>query len=280
MRFPEGVKLNLLAAYPYMTKNLINELKKEQDSVRFVLDSGAFTAWKSGNPIKLDDYCRFIESLPVKPWRYFTLDVIGDPHGSMKNYETMLKRGFNPVPIFTRGEDHSVLDDYYKTSDVVGLGGLVGTRGNKGFINGIMKHVGDRKVHWLGFTSIAYLKQYRPYMCDSSSWASALRFGQIALYKGKGQFVKCSKKDFVTAPSPEIVRLLLDHGIDPKELSDSKQWKNSGSGQYPIEKVAYRSFTKYQVDIGKNLGTKMFMAVASDWQARLSIEAFNYWRTR
>jgi len=39
------------------------------------------------------------------------------------------------VPIFTRGEDPSVLDDYYKTSDVVGIGGLVGTQGNKGFVH-------------------------------------------------------------------------------------------------------------------------------------------------
>lgn len=280
MKFPEGAKLNLLAAYPYVNQPLIEELKKGGDNLRFLLDSGAFTAWKAGKPIKLDDYCRFIESLPIRPWRYFTLDVIGDAEASMRNYEIMLERGFKPLPIFTRGENLSALDQYYKTSDVVGIGGLVGTRGNKGFINGVMKAVGDRRVHWLGFTSLEYLKKYRPYMCDSSSWAGALRFGQIKLYKGLGAFVTLEKSDFINKPAPEVMALLNQYEISAIELADSKNWKNSGVGNYPTEKAAFRSFVRYQLDIGKNLGTLMFMAVASNWQARLALDAFNFWRDK
>ena len=66
-----SVRLNTLIAYPYLKPDAVEMLRARADQVRFVLDSGAFTAWKSGNPIALDDYCRFIEGLPIKPWRYF-----------------------------------------------------------------------------------------------------------------------------------------------------------------------------------------------------------------
>lgn len=273
-------RLNLLAAYPYMSRPLIEVLQANQDKIRFVLDSGAFTAWKAGKPIALDDYCRFLDSLPFKPWRYFTLDVIGDPEGTIKNYETMLSRGYKPVPIFTRGEDIKMLDKYFETSDVVGIGGLVGTPKNKGFINGIMKHVGKRQVHWLGFTSIDYIKHYKPYMCDSSSWAGALIYGSMKLYDKAGRFVTCSKQDFMKKPSADVLRILKEYEVDPAELAIAGNWKNSGKGDYPTEKVAFRSFVKYQRDITKHLGTRMFMAVASDWQAKLAIEAYQFWERK
>ena len=110
--------LNILIAYPYFQKTpdaYIKSLNRVNGKFRFLLDSGAFTAWKAGNEIHIDDYCNFVENLKIKPWRYFTLDKIGDPIGTQKNYEIMLKRGFNPIPIFTRGESLSVLEDFYKT---------------------------------------------------------------------------------------------------------------------------------------------------------------------
>lgn len=182
--------LNLLVAYPYAKPDVIELIRQNEGRIRFLLDSGAFTAWKAGKPIALDDYCRFLESLPIKPWRYFALDVIGDPHGTMKNYEMMLKRGFKPVPIFTRGEDPSVLEDYYKTSDVVGIGGLVGTQGNKGFVKGIMKLVNGRRVHWLGFSALAFVKHYRPYMLDCATWNTGASYAEPVVYMGGGKIAR------------------------------------------------------------------------------------------
>ena len=271
-------KLNILVAYPYMDKRTTELLTANQDRLRFLLDSGAFTAWKAGKEIKVDDYCRFIDSLPIKPWRYFTLDAIGDPHKTLKNYETMLERGYNPVPIFTRGESLEIIDHYYKTSDVVGVGGLVGTKGNRGFVNGVMQRVGDRKVHWLGFTSMDYIKRYRPYMCDSSSWIGALRYAQMKLYDKNGIFVSCSKKDFQKMPNQNVLRLLREYEVDIKSLSLSSNWKNSGCGKYPVEKVAFRSYVKLQNDVERNIRTKMFMAIASDCQVKLTVEAHIFWR--
>lgn len=276
----ETPKLNLLVAYPYMTKRVVDELKSHADTIRFVLDSGAFTAWKAGKSISIDDYCKFIDSLQIKPWRYFTLDVIGDPDGTARNYEIMLSRGYNPVPIFTRGEDIKKLEMYYKSSDVVGIGGLVGTPKNKGFINGIMKHINGRKVHWLGFTSAEFIKHYQPYMCDSSSWLSPLKYGQMSLYDCFGRFVKVKKSDFSKQPSHDVLRLLKEFDVSPQSLSVVENWKNSGSGKCPVEMVAFRSAVKYMLDVEKNIGTYVFMAVASDWQVRMAVEAFNFWESK
>lgn len=256
----DDVRLNLLVAYPYMSAQVIKALTQNQEKIRFALDSGAFTAWKLGKPVNLDDYCRFIEQLPFKPWRYFTLDVIGDPHASMQNYETMLKRGFSPIPIFTRGEDPSVLDDYYKTSDVVGVGGLVGTQKNKAFVNGIMQHIKNRKVHWLGFTNMDYIKHYRPYMCDSSSWESGARYATVRLYMGKGKFETLKKQTFKTKPNEKIVSRIKQLKIDPYSLKDTKNWNGGPSAS---RNLGAASAVSLSVDLQKSLGVKMFNAAAA-----------------
>ncbi len=86
-------KLSCLAAYPYMSPPTVDMLNRNKDNLRFLLDSGAFTAWKAGKPIALDDYCKFLDTLPFKPWRYFTLDVIGDPKNTLKNRQWIVLAG-------------------------------------------------------------------------------------------------------------------------------------------------------------------------------------------
>jgi len=253
-------RLNVLVAYPYLNKQMVDLLSKCGPELRFVLDSGAFTAWKAGKPIHLDDYCRFLEDLPIQPWRYFLLDVIGDPHATMRNYETMVKRGFAPVPIFTRGEDPSVLDDYYKTSDVVGIGGLVGTPNNRGFVRGIMRYVGERQVHWLGFTDLDFIKVFRPYMCDSSSWESGARYGGLKLYMGRGKFKSIKKADFANKPDQAVLDRIKQLGVDPYQLSQRDGWHGGYSASRTL---CARSFVAMSVDVERSLKTKLFLAVAA-----------------
>lgn len=261
-----ATKANILIAFPYWNDGTSKAVEANPDKIRLVIDSGAFTAWKAGKPIAIDDYCRFLEGLKVKPWRYFTLDVIGDAAGSLRNYEIMRKRGFKPVPIFTRGEDPSVLEDYYKTSDVVGIGGLVGTRHNKGFVNGIMKRVGKRRVHWLGFTGLDYLKFYRPYMCDSSSWEGGARFGTIRLYMGNGRFATIKKADCRAKLADEICSRIGVLGFDPYDLRKLGNWHG---GVTVNRMLCAASAVALSLDIQKNIGTLVFNAIAESRQRTL-----------
>ncbi len=264
-------KLNLLVAYPYARQSEISFITENIERIRMVIDSGAFTAWKLGKPIQLDDYCKFIETLPFKPWRYFTLDVIGDPAATLKNYRTMLDRGFKPVPIFTRGEDPSVIEEYYKTSDVVGIGGLVGTEKNKGFVKGIMRVVGQRRVHLLGFTNLAFLKVFKPYMADSSSWEMGARYASCPLYLGGGQPLVSIRKPTVHAQlkEPRIREAIQRCGIDPDEFLDEDKWK----GGYSVtRRIGARSMVRLSLDVAEHLGVKLFLAATTQYACRLLLE--------
>lgn len=258
-------------AYPYIKQDVLRFFVERKDEIRLLIDSGAFTAWKAGSTISVDDYCRFIETLPIKPWRYFTLDVVGDPKGTLKNYETMLKRGFNPVPIFTRGEDPSLLDEYYKTSDVVGIGGLVGTEKNRGFVKGIMSKVKGRKVHWLGFTNLAFIKVFKPYMADSSTWEMGARFASCSLYLGRGlpivQVTKTALRKQLR--NQEIVRAIQGYGLNPNDLMKNENWSG---GRSVIRRLGAKSARRLSEDVGKNIGTNLFLAAATRSGAELLLE--------
>ena len=256
----DSKKLNILVAYPYMKQKVIDLLDEHKDEVRFLLDSGAFTAWKAKTEIKVEDYCDFIESLPFKPWRYFTLDKIGDPEGTMENYEYMLSRGLNPIPIFTRGEDISMIDKFYETSDVIAIGGLVGTRGNKGFVKGVMEIIGDRKVHWLGFTNSSFVNFFKPYMCDCSSWSYATRYGDLQLYVGKGKIKAIHRREFYKRPPKLIVDTVKSYGFDPKLLGMNESWRSPSN---IVHELVAQSWIRRSLEAYVKLDTHLFLAAAS-----------------
>jgi hypothetical protein len=272
------VRLNLLIAYPYYDERFAKALQGHDEDVRLLLDSGAYTAWRSGKPIDVDDYCRFIENLPVQPWRYFALDVVGDPAGTMRNFEVMVKRGFKPVPIFTRGEDISVVEDYYKHSDVVGIGGLVRTPRKKQFVNGVMKQIGKRRVHWLGFTDTEYLRHYRPYMCDTNSWDYGSQYGKTYLYMGMGgaPFYQLWRLEMDKQPPDAVMERIRDLGFDPYLFRKSATWHGGWSIN---RKLCVASYLEFSLDVQRYLGTLMFNAVAAGDSAEQFIKAFIRRRT-
>lgn len=265
-----SIRLNLLMPYPYVNIEAIKKINQYQNCIRFLLDSGAFTAWKSGKSIKLDDYCRFIDSLPFASWRYFMLDVIGDAKKTMHNYEVMVKRGFSPIPVFTRGEDPSVIDDFYKISDVVGVGGLVGTKDRKGFINGIMRHIGSRRVHWLGFCSMPFIRHYRPYSCDSSTWCAGEKFAEVPIYFDNYVCERIHKSKFHKKPHARHAREIAALGFNPSDFSKKSAWDGPNSHS---KILAIRSIVKFHIKIFQDLKVLYFI-VALPHQIDRLIQSF------
>lgn len=268
-------KLNCLVAYPYCSPDLMGKMKRfPQDRLRFLLDCGAFTAWQTGKKIELDDYCKFVETCDPKPWRYFSLDVIGDAEKTAANFEKMLERGFKPVPIYTPGEDKAAIEYFYSKSDVVGFGGINGFKGNKrkGYVNGIMTAAKGRRVHLLGFTNMDYIKAYRPYMCDSSSWEAGARFGAVNLYLGQGKFKLIKKTDFKNKFSDEIFNRIKWMGIDPYSMSKVKNWHGGNSLS---RNLCARSGVAMSVDVERHTKTKLFLALATNLAFDLLANGFN-----
>ncbi len=270
----EDLKLNILMAYPYLKPGMLEFLKNNQSDIRFLLDSGAFTAWRTGKLITLDDYCRFLDALPFKPWRYFMLDVVGNPDATLANYQTMLSRGFKPIPIFTRGEDPAILDEYYKTSDVVGIGGLVGTHKNKGFVKAIMKRVNGRRVHWLGFCHPDFLIALKPYMADSTTWSNGHRYGAVPLYLGGGIFKQVRKEVFFKRSQKNTQAEAVQRmGFDPDDLRSGEKFKKV------VLRIGMASWIRLGFDLYEKNGTNLFLAGLSEQNLAESLEEFHRQRT-
>lgn len=255
-------KLNILVSYHYFNDQHRAALATLGDDARLLIDSGAFTAWKGGKTVELDDYCRFIEGLPITPWRYFTLDVVGDPDGTQRNYEAMLRRGFTPVPIHTRGDSLAALDRYYETSDVVALGGLVGGGDRaKAHVKAVTQHAGSRHLHLLGVTSLNWLKYLRPYSVDSSSWENGGRWGLIRLYAGQGRFDSYAKVEAMERPPrPDQCTLIRALGYDPYALAKRVNWHGAHSMARWLNAA---SFIAASIEIERQLGTLLFLSIAA-----------------
>jgi hypothetical protein len=267
-------KISVLIAYPYLPEPTIQRLAAMGDRVRFLLDSGAFTAWKQGEPISLDDYCAFIRRLPIEPWGYLTLDVIGDPIATERNYQTMLDRGFRPIPIVTRGATIDDIDRYYETSEVVGLGGVTDSdKGSYAWVKAVMKHIGvRRKAHILGFTSMDWLKYCRPYSADSSSWLKAARYGKSMLYLGQGRFKEIARSDMQDRePAREVVNRIREFGFDPFAMQQAASWEGNRS---MMSQLCGTSWLACSIEMERAIGTILFLALANDVFLRNLADAY------
>lgn len=264
-----------------MTEKMVERIKNNRDDIRLLIDSGAFTDWKAGKVSSVEDYMKFLDSLPIKPWRYFVLDKIGDPEGTRKNYEIMKSNGFNPVPIFTRGTDLSELDSFYEDSDLVGIGGLVGTNNSRGYLKYVVERNKGRPLHWLGVTEPRIVNAMKPYSCDSSAWSTAPRYGNIQIYIGGGKFVTYNQKKAIEqAPDRRAWQIIRSYGLDPKKLQEKEEWINKGHGRTLIYVIGIASYVRYSRDVEERFGTKMFLVASADLNLRNFLRFYKRDQTR
>jgi len=257
---------------------MLEYINQYEDDICLLVDSGAFTAWRAGTSRSVEQYADFLEGLPVKAWRYFALDVIGDAAATRNNLQYLVNRKLNPIPIFTRGEDICNLDKLYEISDLIGIGGLVGTKGSAAFINGIMKEIGDRKAHWLGFARSGFIKQWHPYSCDCCSWMFACRYKTLHLYQGFGRFIHIRKQDLMGTPKKEMIAAFAHMGFDHAVMRHEDAWINSGMGYNPIEQINMRSWVRFSLDIQSKVGSRIFLAISNAPEVKQIMDQVFYWR--
>lgn len=171
-------------------------------AVDVVIDSGAYSAWNSGNPIDLDEYCEFLEANANWIGDYVALDVINPESpedaaaASFKNYQIMRKRGLKPIPVFHAKEDVKWLHKYLDAgADYIGLAAT--SLRNKNFAADrwyelmwchLVNHNGDPvvKVHAFGEGRLSTLQRFPWYSADSASWLyAAQRAGSILIGDGR-----------------------------------------------------------------------------------------------
>ena len=243
-------KVPILISYAYWTENIVKALKKWEGCYRLYLDSGAFTAYKQGKEIDFEEYCAFVKSPPVPIERYFMLDKIGDPKVTKINLEKMLKKGLNPVPIFTRGEEPKELDNFYKVSDLVGLGGIAGTINAKQYVKWFEQTLRKgRKVHWLGFAQRDFILYFKPTSFDSTVWVSGCRYGYIIIFHDN-TWRKCTRVDIIDG---KFKREIAELGFDYNELKKAENWHRVSLESY-IGKIMAVSWLKWAKKLETSVG--------------------------
>lgn len=186
-------------------------------------DSGAFSAMTTGVTIDVDAYADWL--LEYRPFlnAACTLDVIGDPVGTMANTERLWNRGCDVLPAYhMRSERWDIFDHIVDNYPYVCLGGMAGTgvdrRRQVGFVVHCMRRARDRGsaavFHALGLTDDYLLSNAPLYSADCSTWASARRWGYMLAFDDT-----TGRMDDITLRDPLDLSkwgpLLRDAGIDP-----------------------------------------------------------------
>ena len=255
-------RLPVLMSYSYIKQFDLDYISERSNEIDFLIDSGAFTAFKSNKPIHLPTYIQWLKDLPIKPTGYMALDVVKDPVASRVNYDIMREHGLTPIPVWTYGAPLADLRYYLDTADRVAIGGLTTMGGSANLTAYLVKlkdYISGYRVHMLGMTNAKLLRYLKPCSVDSSSYTVALRYGGCAVYLGAGRMTMYARRDSAVPPSPEIANAISRLGIDVGELRKPSAWIG---GRSTASAISTRSWISYSQDVQRNLSTVLYLAAA------------------
>lgn len=214
---------NVLCSYHYFKDYDFTRLP----DLNIIADSGAFSARSQGATITVDDLAAWAKDWSGAFKWVASLDVIGDPDGTRRNWErTRDRHDLEAIPTIHWGSDPSLMDWYVEQGvDLMGLGGMVGKSSDKQmrWLVSVFKHQQrhhpELGFHGWGVTSPKVLR-LPFYSVDSSGWASVFRFGQAVVRDprtGKLHKYQADGKDL--KKKPQIARLLrTEYGINPDDV--------------------------------------------------------------
>jgi hypothetical protein len=193
--------MNLLLSYVYRDKiTPIELIKKNESKLNILLDSGAYSAFKSDVEVDFEEYCAYVKNPPFKIWRYFALDKIGNAKVTERNLSVMLDKGLKPIPVFQRSQSIDRLYQLLDEFDLVGIGGVAGTNDRDEYLKWILERpdIDKRKLHLLGVLNIDLMRKYKPYSCDSSILINSIKFGRIQYFDASQNKIRsCNKETFL-----------------------------------------------------------------------------------
>lgn len=169
--------------------------------INLMMDSGAYSAWRTGNPIDLVEYCDWLEEHQHRIGPYAALDEIDpdDPvnaaRRSYENLEYMLGRGLCPIPVFHIREPFEWLERILATKvPYVGLSGTSLIGDQRGIFDWYSQAWGYMTtpeglptvyVHAFGEATPQALTAFPWKSADSASWLyGAMRTSTMTLPSG------------------------------------------------------------------------------------------------
>jgi len=275
-------RIPVLMSYAYIKEDVIELLADPEVHKYFdiLIDSGAYTTFKSGKSIDIDKYINFIDNLPFPVTGYFTLDSIGNPELTRKNYDLIRREGLDPIPVFTRRDKPKDFEYYYETAGYVGIGGIAGTQGCRDHLINLYESglLTNKKVHWLGFIQHDFLLHYKPFSCDTTSWLKGMRFACGWYYANRRYrtFTKSNFKDH------ELKVFCARYGFDSYILGKESSWRRLNSISPFCQVLQFYAAYEYLLMLKKRVGVKLYLSI-SDYtinvHLRMMLENYNnFWR--
>lgn len=273
--------LNLLASYAYAQRWDMAELRGALRCGRLLVDSGAFTAYKTGRRITVGEYASWLEQWRGA-WDYaITLDVIGDPATSRRQTRKLHARGLPVVPVFTVGDTIDEFRAMVRDSGYVAVGGLVGIKANSAKIARLRllqrraEELGGG-IHALGIGSMPTLRAARCYTADASTAASVAQYGMVAFYDGRliRQVMPSNDKDRPTLVAYRDA--LIGHGLDVAALLRERRVP-TGEGRPMVLRAQMLAYSLADEDLLRHdvppprgatgPGTRLFVAIDDEGRA-------------
>lgn len=184
----------LLVSYAYFDSFARNRSKIRIGT--WVLDSGAFTAFKAGTSVDVAEYadaCFKIREAYPDLTEIFSLDVIGDWRGTARNTEYLWKRGLDVIPVYHLGEPVDLLHRYAEYPKLA-LGGHAHLRGVKRkseWMRRCFDRVWPKKIHGFGVGAPQFLELLPFHSVDASSWElGPCKFGRWLSLGRSGQMLR------------------------------------------------------------------------------------------
>lgn len=196
-------------AYPkeaFVYLNLANHLGKR---AKMMIDSGAFTAWASGNPVQLADLITYNEDLIKRYGKdhdfvFISLDKIPGTKAakadseeiaraviqSMDNFKVLQQHFPNNkiLPVYHSGEDVSLRNTYLQMTDYICLSMDQTMSENNRLEWAKRSIVPGFFFHGLASTGNRMITQVDWYSVDSSSWLTVAAMGGILWPTSKDTF--------------------------------------------------------------------------------------------
>lgn len=163
-------ELGVLVSFHYIKPFEASERTGPIRAKKFMLDSGAYSAWNAGVSVDIDALVK--ESKKPRWTESVALDVIGSPEGSLKNALYMKACGSNAFPVFHYGEPWDLLKEYKKHFWKVGLSCLLGEplAKSKKWLEQCFAHAWPCRFHSFGWTSRDILMSFPFHSADASTW--------------------------------------------------------------------------------------------------------------
>jgi hypothetical protein len=218
---------------------------------QIVLDSGAWSAFTSGVPLKMDEYVAWCHMHRAGVWWYSNLDDMGSWQRTKANQKIMEDAGLTPVPVFHTGEPWHVLESYCEQYSRVAVGKIVPYSTRARIIVPWLRHVFEiaakhgTKVHGFGVTNVSLLKLVPFNSVDSSKWTTGHRFGRVNLWDRLGG---CMRTAAARTPSDfnRHRALFMDHQFEQLDFYNHDHTKKFGREKMgPISVIAYLKLQQY-----------------------------------